>query len=116
MDRIRKYENLSFISENREKQRAYYIPEGGCTSLNGEWNFKFYNCDFEENYTEKEWDKINVPSCWELYGYENPNYANVAYPHPVDPPYVPAKNPMGVYERQFEYYGMGPFESYCDMH
>jgi len=99
---MRRYENLDSISENREPQRAYYIPQGGCTSLNGEWKFKFYECDFEEEYIEKEWEMIQVPSCWELYGYENPNYANVSYPHPVNPPYVPAKNPMGVYERTFE--------------
>ena len=54
---MRKYENLENISENREPQRAYYIPENGCISLNGEWNFKFYECDFEEDYIEKEWKK-----------------------------------------------------------
>jgi len=98
---MRKYENLNTLSENREKQRSYYIPRGGHTCLNGIWNFKFYDCDFEEAYLKKEWCEIPVPSCWELMGYENPNYANVAYPHPVDPPYVPAKNPMGVYMRTF---------------
>ncbi len=98
---MRKYEDLKFISENRESQRSYYIPENSMTLLNGEWNFKFFECDFEEEYKEKEWEKIPVPSCWELFGYENPNYANVAYPHPVDAPNVPAKNPMGVYERTF---------------
>lgn len=99
---MRKYEDLEKISENREPQRSYYIPEGEYMSLNGEWNFKFYECDFEEEYVSKEWDKLPVPSCWELFGYEKPNYANVAYPHPVKPPYVPTKNPMGVYERTFE--------------
>ncbi|MCR4719291.1 MAG: DUF4981 domain-containing protein [Firmicutes bacterium] len=89
------------ISENCMPQRAHYIPNN-CISLDGEWNFKFYERDFEEGYIEKDWDKIPVPSCWELFGYENPNYANVAYPHPVNPPYVPSENPMGVYERKFE--------------
>lgn len=89
------------IAENRMPQRAYYLTNNGI-SLNGEWNFKFYEYDFEESYEKKEWGKIPVPSCWELFGYENPNYANVAYPHPVNPPYVPTKNPMGVYERKFE--------------
>lgn len=98
---MRKYEDINFISQNREPQRSYYIPEKGCILLNGEWNFKFFEYDFEEEYTDKNWDKILVPSCWELCGYENPNYANVAYPHPVNPPYVPTKNPMGIYERNF---------------
>ena len=99
---MRKYENLNLISENREPQRAYYIPQGGYISLNGQWKFKFYDCDFEEKYVEKEWSEIDVPSCWQMRGYESPNYANVAYPHPYDPPYVPTKNPMGIYEREFE--------------
>ena len=46
-------------------------------SLNGKWNFKFYDVDFEEGYIEKEWDKIPVPYCWELFGYENPNYSEL---------------------------------------
>ena len=99
---MRKYENLNTISENREKQRSYYIPRGGHTCLNGTWNFKYYDCDFEEGYLNKDWEEIPVPSCWQLVGYGNPNYANVAYPHPVDPPYVPTQNPMGVYMRTFE--------------
>lgn len=99
---MRKYENLNFISENRCKQRAYYIPQNGCTMLNGIWDFKFYNSDFEEKYAELPWEKIDVPSCWQLRGYENPNYANAAYPYPYEPPYVPTKNPMGVYKRSFE--------------
>ncbi len=99
---MRKYENLNYISEKREKQRAYYIPKNGYTCLNGIWNFKYYESDYEEGYVKKEWNKIEVPSCWQLKGYGNPNYTNVAYPYSYDPPYVPANNPMGVYEREFE--------------
>ena len=99
---MRKYEDLKMISENREPQRAYYIPESGYTLLNGIWDFKFYDCDFEEKYMDKEWDEIDVPSCWQVRGYENPNYANVSFPYPCDPPYVPTKNPMGIYRREFE--------------
>jgi hypothetical protein len=39
---------------------------------------------------------------WQLFGYEDPNYTNVFYPYPVDPPYVPDANPMGIYMRKFE--------------
>ncbi|HBE12600.1 MAG TPA: hypothetical protein DCY74_00375, partial [Clostridiales bacterium] len=42
-----------------------------------------------------------VPSCWQLHGYGYPNYTNVNYPYPVDPPYVPDENPCGIYERDF---------------
>ena len=104
MGKLRFYEDLTHISENRLPQRAYYIPEneGAYTLLNGEWNFKFYKRDYDEADTQMEWDKIPVPSCWQILGYENPNYANVCYPYPIDPPYVPSENPMGVYEREFE--------------
>lgn len=101
---MRKYENLKFFAENRMPQRSYYIPRsnGGYTLLNGEWNFKYYERDFEADYIEKPWGKITVPSCWQLVGYGHPNYANVAYPYPVNPPHVPTENPMGIYERTFE--------------
>ena len=99
---MRSYEDLNHISENREPQRAYYIPQSGCTLLNGNWDFKYYERDFDEDLTEKEWGSIDVPSCWQLRGCGNPNYANVSYPYPYDPPYVPTENPMGVYRREFE--------------
>ena len=99
---MRWYENPKKTSENRMPQRAYYIPENNRISLDGEWDFKFYECDFEEDYVEKEWGKIDVPSCWQARGYENPNYVNVAYPYPYDLPYVPDKNPMGIYRRTFD--------------
>lgn len=99
---MRKYEDPKYFGENRLEQRSYYIPKSGCTMLNGIWDFKFYDCDYEEDYVEKQWNEIDVPSCWQLRGYEHPNYTNVAYPYPCDPPYVPDKNPMGVYRRKFE--------------
>ena len=49
----------------------------------------------------EKWDKIPVPSCWQLQGYENPNYTNINYPYPADPPYLPDDNPCGVYNREF---------------
>ena len=99
---MRFYEDLSNIAVNRLKQRSYYIPknEGAYTLLNGNWKFKYVKN--EEDFCEDgKWDEIPVPSCWQLYGYEDPNYTNVNYPYPVDPPYVPDENPMGVYEREF---------------
>ncbi|MBR5738433.1 MAG: glycoside hydrolase family 2, partial [Lachnospiraceae bacterium] len=44
---------------------------------------------------------IPVPSCWQMQGYGSPNYTNVNFPFPVDPPYVPNLNPAGIYERSF---------------
>ena len=99
---MRFYENPLKTSENREKQRSYYIPKGSAEyqSLNGKWKFAFFeNSDLA---TEPDnWDEIDVPSCWQLRGYEHPNYTNINFPFPCDMPYVPNVNPMGVYEREF---------------
>ena len=99
---MRKYENLHHIQENRQSQRAYYIPENpdGYILLNGIWKFDFFERDYD-TMPAKSGD-IDVPSCWQCRGYEKPGYTNVIYPHPVDPPYVPEDNPMGVYSRTFE--------------
>ncbi len=98
---MRNYENLEHISENRLPQRAYYISTG-CTLLNGDWKFKYYQRDIDEEENITEWDTIDVPSCWQTRGYEKPYYTNVQYPYPVDPPYIPDENPLGIYEREFE--------------
>ena len=99
---MRYFENILKTSENRLPQRSYYIPQnpGAYTLLNGTWRFHYYEAEYlkEENITQ--WDEIPVPSCWQLLGYEEPNYTNVSYPYPVDPPYVPDENPLGVYERE----------------
>ena len=99
---MKKYEDLTKISENRIKQRAFYIPEneGAYTLLNGIWDFEFYNNDYDDIPAKK--GRIDVPSCWQCRGYGRPVYTNLVYPHPVDPPYVPEQNPMGVYSRDFE--------------
>lgn len=74
--------------------------------LNGQWDFKYYdsiiyldddfiNMSFAEN--------IPVPSNWQLYGYDKPQYTNVVYPIPFDPPYVPDNIPVGIYQRKYSY-------------
>ena len=100
---MRIYENWQKTSENRCTPRSYYIPRGKSeyTSLNGEWDFAYFNRDIDVPEKIENWDKIPVPSCWQLHGYDNPNYTNIDYPYPVDPPYVPDDNPCGVYKREF---------------
>ncbi|MBO5070934.1 MAG: glycoside hydrolase family 2 [Roseburia sp.] len=100
---IRIYENPQKTSANRKPPRSCYIP-GGISEyklLNGDWRFAFFPRDIDVPEQITAWDKIPVPSCWQLFGYENPNYTNVNYPYPCDPPYVPDDNPCGVYEREF---------------
>ncbi len=100
---MRYYENPQATSENRCVPRSYYIPQGisQYALLNGTWRFAFYSRDVDVPETIEHWDTIPVPSCWQLQGYENPNYSNINYPYPCDPPYVPEDNPCGVYEREF---------------
>ena len=114
---MEKYNDLALVHENRLPQRAYYIPhltlESALTgdryaskaykSLNGTWNFAFFLRDIDVPETITDWATIPVPSCWQLQGWENPNYTNINYPYPVDIPYVPVDNPCGVYQREFEF-------------
>ncbi len=62
-------------------------------------------CDFADAaFTTEGMDKLTVPMNWQMMldrGYDVPNYTNVNYPYPVDPPYVPDDNPCGLYVRDF---------------
>ena len=115
---MEKYNNLKIISENREPQRAYYIPFGKerdaikyrgdesdrYQTLNGDWNFKYLECplDLPEKIDELEYfDILPVPSCWECYGYGQIQYTNINYPFQYDPPYTHSMNPVGIYNRKF---------------
>lgn len=100
---MRFYEDPQKTAENRLSPRSYYVPEGKSeyTLLNGTWDFAYFERDIDVPETIENWDSIPVPSCWQLHGYENPNYINRNYPFPCDPPYVPDDNPCGVYRRTF---------------
>ena len=100
---MRVYENILITSENRLPQRSYYIPEGKSEYilLNGDWRFKYYRRDIDVPREIENWDTISVPSCWQVKGFESPNYSNINYPYAYDPPFVPDDNPCGVYEREF---------------
>ena len=101
---MRFYEDPMKTSENRLSPRSYYIP-GGISKyilLNGKWRFKYFDDERNSSGEIKDFDEVSVPSCWQNTGYENPNYSNLRYPFPYDPPYVPDKNPCAVYERDFD--------------
>ncbi|MEI6519365.1 MAG: glycoside hydrolase family 2 TIM barrel-domain containing protein [bacterium] len=76
--------------------------------LNGCWKFSYSTAPFEvpenfyaDQYNDTEWADMQVPSVWQLNGYGNPNYTNVNFPYPSDPPFVPTENPVGIYRRTF---------------
>ena len=113
--------NPAIQQENREPQRAYYIPYSDMklameqnikanfcyNCLNGNWNFSFFESPLD---LPDELEKINyeniipVPSCWECYGYGQIQYVNIDYPFQVNLPYTVSANPVGVYNRKF-YFG-----------
>jgi len=86
-----------------------YFPEetNRALSLNGLWQFRFFTSpaylpeDISSIISGENAEKIPVPGCWELSGYDQPQYLNFFYPFPVDPPHVPNENPTGVYQRTF---------------
>ena len=74
--------------------------------LNGDWGFRYYDSiiDLEDDFVSVPPEKtIPVPSNWQLHGYDKPQYTNVCYPIPYDPPYVPDDIPAGVYSREYVY-------------
>lgn len=120
----RYYENLSVLHENTMPARAYYIPASKRMDnlvehreesdrmqlLNGTWKFQYFNSIydiqdsfFEKNYDTENFDEIQVPSVWQMAGYDTHQYTNIRYPYPFDPPYVPQDIPCGAYVHNFEY-------------
>src|SRR3954471_7451027 len=87
--------------------RAFLRSDAPSLSLNGEWAFRLSEradlpADFvERDYDDSGWDRLPVPSHWQLHGYGAPAYTNVRYPFPVEPPNVPDENPTGDYRRTF---------------
>lgn len=118
------YEDLSVLHENTMPARAYYIPASTRMNnlvehreesdrmqfLNGTWKFKYYESiyDVKETFYElgfdvSDYDDMKVPSVWQLAGYDVPQYTNIRYPFPYDPPFVPQDIPCGTYVYDFMY-------------
>ena len=114
------WENPQVLGINREPSHATALPfadEAGALTaergmspffqlLSGAWQFRYLPSPaqvpkgFEQpSYAAEGWDTLPVPSNWEMHGYGTPNYTNVNYPIPVDPPFVPQENPVGLYRR-----------------
>ncbi len=89
----------------REARTAFYKDSQSRISLNGEWKFKYIDAPelspegFEKPGVGNEWDNIDVPSVWQLRGYDKMHYTDVLYPFPINPPYVPDENPTGIYKK-----------------
>lgn len=131
------WENQQIFEENKEAAHATFIPyasteamksdvnydrpwitpeKADYLSLNGTWKFNFVkdpsgrpgkDLFWGDEADVSGWDDIDVPSCWEMKGYDLPLYVNVEYAFLNNPPYVVNKvegvgdNPVGSYRRTF---------------
>ena len=121
----RYYEDLSVLHENTMPARAYFIPASKRMDnlvehreesdrmqlLNGTWKFQYFNSIydvqepfFEKDYDTENFDEIQVPSVWQMAGYDTHQYTNIRYPFPFDPPYVPQDITCGTYAHTFVYH------------
>ena len=120
------YRSLAVQHVGCEKPRAYFVPydtkEKAFSSLRydrsgredstlweslcGMWDFGWFPAtdaitDLEEALSALT-DTMPVPGCWQMQlgrGYDVPQYSNVAYPFPCEPPYLPDDVPCGLYRR-----------------
>ncbi|MBO4413270.1 MAG: glycoside hydrolase family 2, partial [Clostridia bacterium] len=113
------HENAEISAVGALPPRAYFIPfaDGQALSadrtasdrfesLNGAWDFSYYDSvvDLPDDFTKAAFGGfIEVPSNWQLHGFDSPQYTNVRYPIPYDPPFVPDYDPVGVYRRKYTY-------------
>lgn len=79
-------------------------------SLNGKWKFNLVtkpsdrpSAFFQKQFDDTSWKLIDVPSNWEMKGYDYPIYTNIKYPHKATPPAIQSDyNPVGSYRMEFE--------------
>lgn len=111
------YTSTDAMKSDVNYNKAWLTPEkADYLSLNGTWKFNLVpepserpgEDDFWGNDADvSAWDNIDVPSCWEMKGYDLPLYVNVEYAFLNNPPYVENKvdgvgdNPVGSYRRTF---------------
>lgn len=76
-------------------------------TLSGEWAFQWSASPaerpaefFRPDVSDAGWDRITVPSNWQMEGFGMPIYTNIKYPFPTDELRAPHRwNPVGSYRR-----------------
>lgn len=97
------YISVDEAIKNKRSGSAFFL------SLNGRWKFHYSDTPegtpaefFREDFNDKKWDTINVPSNWEMQGYGDPLFRNITTSFKPNPPFVPREyNPTGSYRRSF---------------
>jgi len=120
----RDWENPEVFNINREAPHASLISfadeqsaleaiktnSPNYLSLDGTWKFNWVKSPdqrpywfFKDDYDTRDWKDIDVPSNWQMKGYDVPIYVNITYPYKKDPPNIPHDfNPVGSYKRSFK--------------
>ena len=119
----RYHNDVTVTRKGTAPARSYYIPyatpeeaknnirdnSGRFKLLSGcKWAFSYFDSYEDipagithENADLSQFDRIPVPSNWELQGYGKPQYLNTRFPFPVDMPNVPKNTPAAVYAIDF---------------
>lgn len=117
------FENHEITEINQLNDRNYFIPfsrhdsfmdnlnrrkSSFYTDLCGTWNFQYIENVrtleiplWLKKYHDRITSTTNVPSVWQLEGYDQIQYTNVEYPIPYNPPYVPYDLPGAIYHKEF---------------
>jgi len=120
----RDWENPEMFNQNREYPHATLIsfPDEQSAleakkanspdylSLDGTWKFNWVKSPdqrpfwfFKDDYDTRDWKSIEVPSNWQMKGYDVPIYVNINYPYKMNPPFIEHDwNPVGSYKRSFK--------------
>ena len=117
------WENTSILNVNKEDPHATLIPYNSEENaingnrlnsefikiLNDSWKFNW--CEkpedrpkdfYKTNFDDARWNRIPVPSNWQLHGYGVPIYLNMPYPFEKNPPFIKNDyNPVGSYRYEF---------------
>ncbi len=120
----RDWENPEMFNQNREAPHSTLISfpdelsaleaiktnSPSYLSLDGIWKFNWVKSPderpywfFKDDYDTRGWEDIEVPSNWQMKGYDVPIYVNITYPYKNNPPYIAHDwNPVGSYKRTFK--------------
>jgi len=116
------YATLISFADEASALQAIKSNSPNYITLDGLWKFSYSETPdqrpfwfFKDDYDTRDWKEIEVPSNWQLKGYDVPVYTNIPYPFvayqeifgtnnnvKVVPPFIPHDwNPVGSYKRNF---------------
>ena len=111
------YHRFDILALNKLPPRSYFIPFSSrekaaaaaveekryisdkVRCLSGDWDFRFYPRPAELpdvlDTDMVDFERLDVPSCWQFRGYDRPFYVNTRYQFPFRPPVIPQEEAVG---------------------